>query len=113
MEAQAPAKPSTQRCRRNSALQSHSPAYERAAPQRETPGIMEGERDTNALVGHHIRRRLCVASKAMSRIGAQIQFMMAISDATGLREFAGSRAKTCHVVKATTFLHSFDPFPRR
>ncbi len=73
---------------------------------------MRGARDTNALVGDHIRRRLCVASEAMSRVGAQIHFMMAIGDAKRLREFAGSRAKTCHVVKATTFLHSFDPFPR-
>src|SRR5213075_2189380 len=96
MEAQAPAKPSTQRRRRISALQSHSPAYERAAPQCETPGIMRGARDTNALVGHHIRRRFCVASEAMSRVGAQIHFMIVIGDAKRLREFAGSRAKTCH-----------------
>ena len=68
--------------------------------------------NTNALVGHHIGGRFCVASEAMSRVGAQIHFMMTIVDAKRLRELARSRAKTFHVVNATKFLHSFDPSPR-
>src|SRR5439155_25416494 len=93
-------------------LQFHSATYERASAQCETPRIMRGARDTNALVGHHIRRRFCIASKAVSRVGAQIHFMMMIGDAKRLRQLAGSRAKTFQVIKATSFLHSFDPSPR-
>ena len=93
-------------------LQFHRPTYERTAPKRETPRIMRRARDTDALVGYHISRRFCVASEAVSRVGAQIHFMMTIGNAERLRELARSRAKTFHVVKAATFLHPFDPAPR-
>ena len=73
---------------------------------------MGGARDANSLVGHYIRRRFYVASEAVSRVGAQIHFMITIGDAKRLRELARSGAETFHVVKATTFLHSFDSSPR-
>jgi hypothetical protein len=51
-------------------LQLHSPAYELTALQRETPWIIGGARDTDSLVGYHVRGRFCVASEAASRVGA-------------------------------------------
>jgi hypothetical protein len=71
-------------------LQFHRPAYEFTSPQRETPWIMRGARDTDSLVGHHVSRRFCVASEAVSRVGAQIHFMMTVGNAERLRDFARS-----------------------
>jgi hypothetical protein len=87
------------------ALQFHRPAYEWAFAQSETPWIMRRTRDPDALVGYHIRRRLCVASEAVSPVGTQIHFMMTIGNVERLRELARSRAITFHVVNPSTFLH--------
>ncbi len=93
-------------------LRLHSPAYELTFPQRETPWVMRRARDTDSLVGYHIGRRFCVASEAVSRVRAQIHFMVTIGDPKRLRELARSRAKTFHIVKSATSLHSFDPCSR-
>jgi hypothetical protein len=73
---------------------------------------MRRTRDPNALVGYHIRRRCCVSSEAVSRVGAQIDFMMTIGNVERLRELARSRAKTFHIIKSATFLHFPDAFSR-
>src|SRR6185437_14948322 len=98
MEGRDPASPFMRPRRRSSALQFHRPTYKLTSPQRETPWIMRRARDPNALVGYHIRSRFCVASEAVSRVGAQIHFMMTISNAQRLSELARSRAKTFHVI---------------
>src|SRR6188472_3799932 len=90
----------------------HRPAYKLTPLQRETPWIMRRTRDPNALVGYHIPRRFCVASEAVSRVRAQIHFMMTIGNVERLRELARSRAKTFHIIKSATFLHLFDAFSR-
>jgi hypothetical protein len=46
---------------------------------------MRSARDTDALVGYHINRRFCIAREAVSRVGAQIHFMMTIGNAKRLR----------------------------
>src|ERR1700746_1124982 len=90
-------------------LQSHRSTYKLAPEQRETPWIMRGACDTDALVGHYVGRRFCVASEAVSRVGAQIHFMMTIGNPERLRQLARSRAKTLHVIEAATLLHLFEP----
>src|SRR6266508_4409067 len=112
MHGRTPARPSTQRRRRSSALQLHRATHERTALQRETPWIMRRARDTDSLVGYHIGRPFCVASEAVSQVGAQIHFMVTIGDVERQCELARSRAKTFQVVKSATFLHLFDAFSR-
>ena len=94
------------------ALQFHRPAYKLTSSQRETPWIMRRARDPNSLVGYNIHRYSFVLSEAMSRVGAQIHFVMSIGDVERLRELARSRAKTFHVIEAATFFHFPDAFSR-
>jgi len=54
---------------------------------------MRGAANADALVGHDIdppQASACVKGKAVSRVGAQIHFMMATRDTQRLREFARS-----------------------
>ena len=69
---------------------------------------MRRARDPNSLVGDDTDRHFFVASEAISRVGAQIHFMMTIGNAERLRELARSRAKTFHVIESATFFHLFD-----
>src|SRR6266487_354600 len=101
-----------QAAERHANLGFHCPTYKLTSPQRETPWIMCRARDPNALVGYHIRRSLCVSSEAVSRVRAQIHFMMTIGNVERLRELARSRAKTFHIIKSATFLHLLDAFSR-
>jgi hypothetical protein len=47
--------------------------------------------------------------QAVSRVGAQIHFMMTIGNVERLRELAG-RAKTFHIIKSATFSSFSMPF---
>jgi hypothetical protein len=59
---------------------------------------MGRSRDANALVGYHIHWRACVANEAVSRVRAQIHFMMTIGNVERLGKLAGPRAKTFHII---------------
>src|SRR2546426_928073 len=59
-------------------------AYELAATESEPPGIMRGARDTDSVIGDNIDSHICVASKTVSRVGAQIHFVLAIGNAERL-----------------------------
>jgi len=49
---------------------------------------MRRARNTDSRIGHNIDSHICVASKAVSRVGAQIHFMVATCNTERLREFA-------------------------
>jgi hypothetical protein len=68
--------------------------------------------DPDARVGNHIGRPFCVANEAVSRVRAQIHFMMTIGNVERLGKLAGPRAKTFHIIEAATFFHLFDTLPR-
>jgi hypothetical protein len=51
---------------------------------------MRGAANADALVSQNVNRSICVESKGVPPVGAQIHFMMAIRNAQRLREFARS-----------------------
>src|SRR6266550_716157 len=112
MEGLAPASPFMRRRRGAPPPQFHRPAYKLTTLQRKAPWIMGRSCDPNAFVGYHIRRRFCIANEAVSRVRAQIHFMMTIGNVERLGKLAGPRAKTFHIIETATFFHLFDTLSR-
>jgi hypothetical protein len=76
-----PAPPGTE----NAPLQLRWHAHVSTSAQSKSPGIMRGACNTNSRIGDDIHRRICVASKTVLWVGAQIHLVLATSNAERLR----------------------------
>jgi len=68
--------------------------------------------DSDSFIGDNIDIFISGVGEAMARIGAQIHFMMPISDVEGLRQFPRAGTKLAFIINAAPALHQRDPAKR-
>lgn len=68
--------------------------------------------DADARIRHHINHWHFTQSKAMSRIVAEIEFVMPILDIERLRQFPGTRTKITDIICPAALFHQFNTAAR-
>jgi hypothetical protein len=68
--------------------------------------------DANSFIGDDIDIFIGRVSEAMARIGAQIHFMVSISDVEGLGQFSRSGAKSAFIINFAPLFHQLDSAKR-
>ena len=70
---------------------------------------MRRSRDADPFVCDNIDISIGRVSKTMTRIDAQIHFMMSIGNVERLRQFPRAGAKPAFIVQTTAFFHQLNP----
>ena len=67
--------------------------------------VFFGSTNSDSRISYDLQVRGFARHKMMSRIGAQIDFVMARIDIEGLRQFAGTGTQAFHIIQTASRFH--------